>query len=178
LAHFARGPADWEALTTDRAKRSKLSSDLCSIDNISFYMRGLLQIRIKVPVPDTSVTTTTSSSASPPPSSSSIDAAPPDVLFTWGVWIKVATQHFYAIMEGWSSKKQATYPGTLNTRLPMYPSTSDMKVELVLLNNGQRPTVRLLEREHELTKDWQDGMSLSRFETLVPSLVHPDRRSS
>jgi len=183
LAFFARGPVDWENITADRAKRSKLSSDLCSIDNISFFMRGLLPIRIRLPEPvgaatpaastTSSATTTTSSTSS---TTSTPTGAAGELVFTWGVWVKVATQHFYEIMEGWSSKKQAIYPGVLNTRLPLYPNTLDIKVELVLSNNGQRPSIRLLEREHELCKDWQDGMSLSRFEALIAALSPSDRR--
>lgn len=156
LAFFARGPDDWEALKENRDKRSRLSSDVCSIDNLSFFIRGLLRVQINQKKKDAAG------------SGEELDFSP---VFTFGLWVKVSTQDFFRALEEWSSGKHSTYDGVLNTRLPLYPDTNGLKVRLTCQNNGVRPSLEILTSEHELVSDWKTGMSLQRFEKLLVAMM-------
>ena len=151
--------------------RSKVSSDLCSIDNVRFFVRGLLEIPIISPsaAPE-------SKSGSGGGSAGKNQPTKPPVL-TFLPWIHVETSDFFKIMEKWKDNDSFTVNGVLNNNLPVYGDTIGTPVTLTTRQNGLRPIAVLSHPDKAptaLAKDISDGINISRLETIFETLLHAD----
>lgn len=127
---------------TERRSRARLNSDLCIIDNTNFFIRGCLDI----PIVNTKG------------------------VFRWLVWASVSGKSFDLMLEHWEKAGRETDPpyfGWLNTRLPHYPDTLNLKVNVHTRPVGERPQVEVEPTNHPLAIEQRSGISRSRAQGLA-----------
>jgi hypothetical protein len=131
----------------ERADRCVLTSDLCSIDDRDFFIRGCLEISI---------------------------VARADK-FTWGAWCSVSRQNFDLYREIFDEPHQARvgpFFGWFSVRLPSYPDTLGLRVMAHLRNERIRPWFELEESEHPLSADYRRGITLDRLQQIYEASMH------
>ena len=124
----------------ERKHRSPLTSDLCSIDDEDFFIRGCLEIPI-VGRPDP---------------------------FSWGVWCSVSRANFERYREVFDVRQSHVGPffGWLSSRLPGYPDTLGLKVMAHLRDEKTRPWFELEHSDHPLSVDCVQGMTAERLQEI------------
>ncbi len=149
LSFQVDSPDTWNAISpADRPHRGELSSDTCIIDNQFFFVRG----NIEIPV---------------------IGESKP---FSYGAWVSLAEQNFRRCCALWASpgrEKEPSYFGWLNTQLPGYPDTFNLKIRLHTRPVGERPFIELEPTAHPLAVEQRTGITLSRVQEIVERLLHP-----
>lgn len=133
----------------ERELRVKISSDLCSIDDERYFIRGYMPL----PVHD-----------HPDP-------------FGWGLWAEVDAAAFYRYVELYRAdgSQEPPLPGMLSVELPCYPvSTYRLPVELQLRGPDDRPLLQLRNVVHPLAREQREGITMARvheiFATMLPAL--------
>lgn len=132
----------------ERAERCTLGSELCSIDDADFFIRGVLEI----PVHD-----------HPEP-------------FGWGVWCSVSRTNFHRYAEIQDESRQShegPFFGWFSSRLPGYPETLGLKVMARLRDGGARPGFDLEPTDHPLAVDFRNGIPLARLQRIYEASLHP-----
>ena len=141
-------PASYDGLPeVERHSRAKLSADFCTIDESVFFIRGQIEIPL-------------------------IGYAE---LFTWGVWASLSSNSMKRALDVWDRPdRQSEGPlfGWLNSALPLYPDTLNLKTHVRLGRSPNVPTIALEPTDHPLAVEQRQGMSLERAihiaETLLP----------
>jgi hypothetical protein len=143
LSFGADAPIAWEGLpVTERARRATLGNDLCEIDGQHFFIRG----RIELPIRGSGQ------------------------VFTWLVWSSLSAAHFHRVQELWQSvgrENEPPYFGWLNSALPSYPSTINLKVLVHTSKVGERPLVELEPTDHALSVEQREGITWARVHELL-----------
>ena len=132
----------------EREQRCKLSPDFCIVDE-SFFVRAVLL----VPVAET------------------------EQPFGWGVWSTLSEpnfQRYYDLYEAEDMGDEGPYFGWFSNRLPFYPNTLNLKVQVHLQNGGMRPLLELEPCDHPLALDQMNGMSWDHAVTIAGRLLHDD----
>ncbi len=139
------------ALSVPEAEKSKrlfLTSDLCVIDEQQFFIRCVMNVPIKGM----------------------------NDIFGWDVWSSLSEanflryqEHFDEDMSNWSS----TF-GYLCNKLPEYPDTLSLKLNVLPQRQGQRPLLILKPTDHPLSIDQREGMSLERALKIAEPFLHND----
>jgi hypothetical protein len=132
----------------ERGERCTLSSDLCSIDERDFFIRGCLEIPL-------------------------IDA---EGAFAWGVWMSVSERNFLRYQEVFEEPIQAhvgPFTGWLSSRLPDYPDTLTLKVRAHLRDHGERPLFELEPTDHPLAVAQREGITLAELQQIYEQNLHP-----
>jgi hypothetical protein len=150
LNFASAAPGPWLELTEEeRSARGKIDSDICVIDRQQFFVRGCLE----VPIIDYSTA------------------------FVWGIWISVAKPSFRRVLDLWNAEVRESEPplfGWLCNTIYGYPDTYGLKTNVHLRNNRERPFVELEPTDHPLAIEQRTGISLSRAEEIVATLLpHP-----
>ena len=148
MSYSVEAPASWWSVPkNERGSRSELSSDQCIIDGAHFFLKGLIEI----PVTD------------------ALDK------FNWTVWVSVSEASFQRASELWCKAGRETEPpffGWLNTALPTYPDTLDLKTMVHTQPVGQRPSVELEPTNHPLAVEQREGITLGRVQEIAERLLH------
>ena len=83
-----------------------------------------------------------------------------------GLWVQVGKLEFEAILAQWESPDQARQPPfavQLANAVPLHSvSTMGLKAELQLVSPMQRPKVRIVETDHPLFAEQQNGITQHR----------------
>jgi len=143
-------PVQWDLLEEGDRKRSELGSDQCIIQSHEgphFFVRACLEIPI----------TGTKRS------------------FTWGVWVSLSERSFAEMCDHWTDPARTEtgpYFGWLCTRIPDYPDSVFLKAVVHQRTVGLRPSVELEPTEHPLSRDQQFGITQTRVQQIVSSLLH------
>lgn len=134
-------PDPWLAIPPDeRERRATLDSDLCSIDDEHFFIRGLLEI----PLLDAGET------------------------FGIGVWVSQKRENFLAYVEKFDdSAGIGPFFGWLSNRLPLYPDTTNLKTLAHFRDSRLRPSIELEPTDHPLAVDQRSGISLAKAWEIV-----------
>jgi hypothetical protein len=132
----------------DHASRLKLSSDFCSIDTKSFFIRCVL------PIPKRGT----------------------DKEFCWGVWSSLSQQNFKHYWQTYDDDQSRLEPmfGWLSNRLPLYSDTVNLKLSVQPQANGHRPRLTLEPTDHPLAIEQREGITLERLGELA-ALLHQNR---
>jgi hypothetical protein len=131
----------------ERADRCFLNSDLCTIDDQDYFIRGCLE----VPITDH------------------------DELFTWGAWCSVSHENFKRYIGTFDEPHQShidPFFGWLSVRLPTYPDTLRLKVMAHLRDHGTRPRFELEPTDHPLSIDCRFGIAVSRLQEIYEANIH------
>ena len=131
----------------ERERRCVLTSDVCSIDDRDFFIRGCLEIPV-------------------------IGRHEP---FTFGAWCSLSRTNFEKYRHIFSDEQQSHHGpffGWLSVRLPGYPDTLNLKVMAHLRDGGTRPWFELEESDHPLSRDYRNGISLKRLQEIHEANLH------
>jgi hypothetical protein len=132
---------------TERAERTLLTSDLCSIDNEDFFIRGCLEVPI---------------------------VGRSDI-FSWGAWCSVSRVNFDRYREVFDQVHQSSvgpFFGWFSSRLPAYPDTLRLKVMAHLRDHTTRPWFELETSDHPLSIDYREGITLDRLQGIYEANLH------
>lgn len=95
--------------------------------------------------------------------------------FLWGAWVSLSAASF----QKWSDSSLMTqrahigpFFGWLNTWLPGYPDSENLKTSVHLRDNGLRPLIELEPTDHPLAVEQQQGITLRRARQLCEELTH------
>ena len=131
-----RRPAEVFAIPeNERARRVKINDDLCSIDDVLFFIRAVLELPVK-------------------------DGKEP---FGWGVWVLVNEEDFHHYIALWDAQGVEAEPpflASLANELPPYPGSAMLPVLVHLRSGGQRPLVEVESTDHPLGIDQRQGITL------------------
>ena len=148
LCFGADAPATWDALPeSERSKRSRLTDDVCEIDGQHFFIRGRLEIAIHGS----------------------------NRAFAWLVWSSLSESNYRRAQDLWSTagrEQEPPYFGWLNSALPGYPSTVNLKVLVHTRPVGERPWVELEPTEHPLSLEQRNGITWQRVHEIVHGVTH------
>ncbi|OUJ73604.1 DUF2199 domain-containing protein [Hymenobacter crusticola] len=131
----------------ERATRIEYLDDLCVVDEEHFFIRA----RIKIPVIDS------------------------DEVFCWNVWTSLSEKNFVRTNVLWNDPKRVNEPayfGWLQTVLPGYPSTPNIRTMVHTQSVGTIPRVEVIEEGHPLTLEQENGITWERVIELAEIAMH------
>lgn len=140
-------PADYYKVPLgEREARIKFTTDLCSIDNTDFYIRGILAL----PVMGCSDE------------------------FRWGLWARVEEHHFKRYVELWNGnipEGEPAFVGYLSGRIKYYADSDMLEVMVHLQSGNQRPRFEVVADRHPLGIDQRNGISIEQAHSFVEPLL-------
>ena len=119
----------------------------CVIDSKDFYLRG------RIPIP--------------------VDGLEEPLI--WGVWAEVSPMNFMRSNELWQTEGrelEAAFPGWLQTEIPIYGNTVNLEVKVQTQVVGMRPHFAIVDGEHPLAVEQQEGLLLERLEEIAEMMLH------
>jgi hypothetical protein len=147
FAYALEQPDAWHGVPEQqRPHRTTLDTDACTIDGREFYVRGCIVIPV-------------------------IDHADS---FVWGVWVSVSEKSFDRIGQLWDVEIRDHEPpffGWLANNISIYPTTRNLKLNVVLNNAGQRPSLLLEPTDHPLAVEQRNGITLDRVKDIASQVL-------
>lgn len=131
----------------ERAKRIEVTQDLCVVDEQYFFIRG----RIEIPVINS------------------------EELFCWNVWVSLSESDFIRANTMWNNSDrifEKPYFGWLQTIVPGYPSTLNIRTLVHTQKVGIIPRIEVIEEDHPLTVDQKKGITIEQVISIVEKLLH------
>jgi hypothetical protein len=143
MDYAVRAPRNWFGIPEhERASRSKLSDDICTIDDSEYYVRGCIEI----PVADCSE------------------------LFIWGVWVSVSEASLQRILELWDATNVESEPpkfAWLCTWIAGYPEPVNIKCEVFVRPGTLRPRIVLEPTAYPLAIEQRCGIIIERVKEIA-----------
>ena len=132
----------------ERARRARLDSDLCVIDDEDHFIRAVCPIPI-------------------------IGA---DQYFAWGVWASLSAENFEryeATFDDGDQSELGAMFGWLSNRVPGYPDTLNLRTSVVPRDGNDRPLLWISEMhdDHPLYSEQREGISRERLGEIYASQV-------
>jgi hypothetical protein len=147
-SYGAVAPASWDGIPEkERKRRTMLSSDQCEIDGEYFFILGNLDIPI----------------------------IGSDEIFRWSVWVSLSKKNYERTSALWSQPGRETEPpyfGWVNTSLPTYPDTINLKTHVHTRPVGERPYVELEPTDHPLAVEQRTGITWERVQQIAEVILH------
>ena len=131
----------------ERSQRCDLVSDACVIDDEHFFIRGCLEIPVH-------------------------GLTEP---FVWLVWVSLSKESFGEWLSHYETAERAhfgPYFGWLNSALPLYPNTINLKTLAHVRSDGLRPLIEVEPTDHPLSLEQAEGISVERLEELITHALH------
>jgi hypothetical protein len=88
----------------------------------------------------------------------------------WSVWSTLSEANFKRAAELWQMagrESEAPYFGWLSNQIPGYPSTINIKALVHTQQVNVRPQIKVIEEDHPLATDQQNGIGPERLDELV-----------
>lgn len=143
LCYGTPAPDLWEQLSEEeRVQRGELTTDLCSIDDANFFVRGHLEIPIQGS----------------------------KELFVYTIWVSLSATNFARTRALWNDAARAQEPpyfGWLSTSLPGYPATLNMKTLVHTRAVGLVPWIELEPTNHPLALEQLRGITWERIREIA-----------
>lgn len=133
-----------------RYLRARSNSDLCTLDESRFFIRGV----IPLPFRDSSEE------------------------YCWGVWVEVPREEHDKYVRSYDDDLSAekAFQGRLANRIPGYAETLGIPVTVRFGTKGQRPSYQVEESlDHTLAIDQHEGITSARHHELLEAVGHFDR---
>ena len=125
-----------------------LGADLCQFedeDGLHYFLRVVLEIPIH--------------GASDP--------------FLWGVWVAISEESFEHYVENCDQSIEGDiYFGWFCNSLPYYQDTYALATDVHLRPNGDRPYLAIHQAEHELYKDYVEGIDIEKARKVAELCIH------
>lgn len=131
----------------ERESRIELAESLCVVDDEHFFHRG----RLTIPINDYGQ----------------------DLIFN--VWTSISKESFIKRNSLWDDPKRTQekpYFGWLQTTLPTYGNTINIKTIAIENEVGFIPTIESIEEDHPLTIDQKNGITLERAMQIVDVILN------
>ncbi|MDF7811579.1 DUF2199 domain-containing protein [Hymenobacter sp. YC55] len=131
----------------DRESRIEYNRDWCVVDEAHFFVRA----RIEIPIIDS------------------------EEVFCWNIWTSLSEKNFLRAHEVWTNPERVNEPpyfGWLQTVVPGYPATLNIKTTVHTQQIGTIPRVKVFEEKHPLTLEQQEGITWQRVKELVEAAMH------
>jgi len=125
-----------------KPSKTFLDLDFCSINDESFFVRGLIHLPI--------IGTAES--------------------FRWGVWGSLSRQKFEALLDHDGDPKRAELPpmfSWLSNQIPEYPDTLNLKMYVHVQGPKLRPHFELQPSEHPLAQEFHHGITPERVREIM-----------
>ncbi|MBL7817016.1 MAG: DUF2199 domain-containing protein [Saprospiraceae bacterium] len=140
-------PDYYYAIPTDeREKRIELKESLCVVDEEHFFHR----CRLIIPIID----------------------YPEDLIFN--VWASISEDNFWIRMDLWGNPnrtQQNPYFGWLQTLVPTYGETLNIKTLAFEQEVGHIPHIKVVEENHALTIDQEKGITYEKALDIVDKIL-------
>jgi len=123
-----------------------LTEDYCAIDNTDFFIRGI----ISLPILGTAET------------------------FCWGVWGSVSRQNFETLLLKHDDENRMDLPSMfswLSTRLPDYPDTLNLKMQVHVSRPFKRPQFEVELTAHPLAQEHHFGITPARVKEIMRAML-------
>lgn len=137
-------PYYYNCLNEDDKRKCKLSSDLCNVLDTDYFIRVVLEI----PIIDYNET------------------------FMWGIWVSQSLDNFKYYVDKY--EEDLTGHGTFgwfSNRLPYYEDTLGLKCDVIFHDKG-RPAIHLQQNDHELVKDFHNGITMEKAIKIAQIAMH------
>jgi hypothetical protein len=125
-----------------KPSKTFLDLDYCSINNESFFIRGLIHL----PIIGTSET------------------------FRWGVWGSLSRQNFETLLRTDDDPNRADLPpmfSWLSSQIPEYPDTLNLKMHAHIQGLKLRPHFELEATDHPLSEEYHHGITPERAKEIM-----------
>jgi hypothetical protein len=135
----------WNVLPSGQIERLNatfLDEDFCTIDDESFFVRGLIHLPI-------------------------IGAAQ---TFRWGVWGSLSRENFETLLRMHDDPKRIELPpmfSWLSTRIPDYPETLSLKMHAHIQEPGSCPHFEVELTDHPLAQAYRHGITPERVKEIM-----------
>ncbi len=140
-------PAYYDAVPeAERAARTRLSDDFCTVDDQYFFIRGVIEIPI-------------------------LGQSEP---LTWGAWASLSAASMDAVHRVWEqADRELTGPffGWLSAVLPYEIATVGLKTMVHLRDPPFLPWLELEPTEHPLAVEQRNGISIERAVEIAEALL-------
>lgn len=135
-----------EVSEPEREKRLFLTSDLCVLDDMHFFVRCVLPIPIRGT----------------------------NEMFMYGLWSSLSKENFLRYQEFYDDDMSGWDPmfGWLANRVTGYPDTLSLKLSVQTNGIGKRPSATLEPTDHPLAVEQREGISLERLAEIVSPFIH------
>jgi hypothetical protein len=133
----------------ERADRIEINQNLCVVDKKQLFIRG----RIEIPVTDSEET------------------------FCWKVWTSLSEANFIKANTLWNDPDRVQEPpyfSWLQTVIPCYPNTLNIRTLVHTQQVGKIPQVEVIEENHPLNTDQQNGIKMQQVIEIVESILHQE----
>jgi len=141
-------PLLWDRIPeAERARRTHLDTNFCTVDNEHYFVRGC----IEVPILDQ------------------------DERFVWGVWVSQSRESFGRARELFHAPVIDNEPprfGWLSNNISVYPSTLHLKTHVHYRAGGLRPLIELEPTDHPLAVEQRNGITAERVQEIAAALMH------
>jgi hypothetical protein len=137
----------------EREKRIELEESLCVVDGKHFFHRG----RLTIPINDNDQ----------------------DLIFN--VWTSISEDNFVKRNRLWNNPervKEEPYFGWLQTIVPTYGDTLNIKTIAIENDAGLIPTIKVIEGEHQLKVDQENGISFAQALEIVANILIDGHRTT
>ncbi len=139
-------PIFWsEADAAANPTDNKLNSDFCIVNGEHYFIRCVLDVPIK-------------------------DA---NQVLGWGVWVTQSKSNFNLYGETFDATPERQTFGYLANRLPTYPDTLNMPLQVHWQTGGARPFAEPEPSEHPLSIDGAEGITRERAIEFALLALHP-----
>jgi hypothetical protein len=140
-------PDDVHALAEDeREHRARLDDDFAVLDDVRFFVRGLLEL----PIPEL------------------------DDRFAYGAWVEVAPDDFAELRARWHDPQQfGPVAGRLANELMPFVETTGLGATLRATTPDRLPAIELADGPHPLVGDRRRGITAHRADELAAVVRHP-----
>jgi len=132
--------------TGERNERIEMKESLCVVDETHFFHRG----RITIPITDFSE----------------------DLIFN--VWASISEENFNRRMNLWNDPKRVEekpYFGWLQTYVPTYGETLDIRSIAVEREAGLIPEIKIIEEGHALKIDQENGIIYKKALKIISQIL-------
>ncbi|MBK6471234.1 MAG: DUF2199 domain-containing protein [Betaproteobacteria bacterium] len=136
-----------------RYLRARSNSDLCTLDESRYFMRGV----IPLPFQDSGEE------------------------YCWGVWVEVSREDHDKYVRGYHDDLSAepSFPGKLANSIPGYEETLNLPVTAKFGEPGRRPNYFIgAAAQHKLGADQQTGITAARHHEILKAVGHFKRHSA
>ena len=148
MSYAFSAPFNWFGVPEgERATRTKLSADICIIDDAEHYVRGCLE----VPVLGTTE------------------------CLIWGVWVSVSPGSLQYIQKRWNDTIAEDEPprfGWLCNWISGYPEPREIQCHVYLRSGKLRPRVVLQPTDYPLPVEQHHGITLDRVKEIAAGAGH------
>ena len=93
--------------------------------------------------------------------------------FMWGVWVSLSKESFDHYVETWDKPDlDRGYFGWFCSALPYYENTWSLAADVHPQAGGDRPYLNLHETDHELYRDFSNGISIQKAQHIAELCLH------